>query len=217
MAWSTCKQCGTYRYGFFQEDDYLCFTCNQQQTQQQLPTNNNTEETTMEYHNTNTDALLAKIQELDAEVARLQSVNQTLMSDSEYKTSRMTAMDGRITKFRDRENQMLQALESFWGQLIEDNESALDDYSEFYEAFTALGMKEFTKKVEFRFTYTVTVSGTAKVPYSYECTEFDADFVYLNVEEDQVAGDLFDHAEECDIDVEVEEKRWDRSWEVTTD
>ena len=152
--------------------------------------------------------LQSTIAEQSRRIAELEKQSQFRVEDS-------TRWRERYENERNTKHRILNLTRELFEEMIENDEDTLETYEYKYGQFVILGMEGFTKQVEFTLSYTVTVSGTASVPYDSDFSEFDSSFIDITVDEDNFSGELIDECTEISMEVEVEERDRGRSWEVT--
>lgn len=148
-------------------------------------------------------------------LSELQQKYAEVVKQSEFRAEDSTRWRERYETERRNRIQILSLAHNLFEEMIENDDEALDNYSEKYERFVGFGMEGFSRQVEFSLSYVVTVSGTATIPYGSDFSEYDSSFMELNIDEDQFSGQLMDDCEHICMDIEIDERDRDRSWEVT--
>lgn len=150
-------------------------------------------------------------------VAMLEKKISELEAQSQFRLEDMHRFKTRYESVANSKREILDAVHKLFAEVLSNDESFIDDYSDHYDTLVELGMDELKKKLEFSFTYVVTVSGNAMVPYSFNAEEYDSEYFCDEIDEDSFGGELMNVGDDIDINVEVNERTYDRTWELSAD
>ena len=180
--------------------------------------NTQTKETTMENNNEQKPTTLytqEHVDQLHATITELQLAQAETAKQSQFRAEDSARWRERYENERHNRLKILQLAHELFEEMLENDDDTLDAYESSYNAFVNYGMEGFTKEVNYTLSFVVTVSGTASVPYGSDFSEYDAQYLDINVDEENFIGQLVDECTEISMDVEVEERDRSRSWEVT--